>query len=261
MKTRCAHLGALLLIVMVGSALPASALPASAQAPGLERVLFVHYRVRPPGVGGGPPAVSDTADTFMWAPKLHWASPTPAITYRIDSTNSSGLSPSAISWAASAGFDTWTLANGNVTFAAGAPVTLTNDPLAAPDGINSISWLSLGPGSGQIIALTAAWYNPATKVVSEADTVCNDDLSWSITPYTPGDPDPTYAGPIDANGNPTSFDVTDIATHEFGHWLVLGDLYRPATRLLTMYGYSAEGETYKDTLGTGDILAIETIYP
>jgi hypothetical protein len=228
---------------------------------GLERVLFVHYRVQPPGVGGGPPAVSDTADTFMWAPKLHWASATPGITYRIDSANSSGLSGSAIGSAVSAGFGTWTLADSNVTFAAGPPVTLTADPLAAPDGINSISWRSLGPGSGSIIAVTGIWYSRASKSVSEVDTVFNDELSFSITPYTPGDADPSYAGPVDASGNPTSFDVTDIATHEFGHWLVLGDLYRPATRLLTMYGYSAEGETYKDTLGTGDMLGIETIYP
>jgi hypothetical protein len=260
MKMRRVLLGAFLLIAIVASALPASAAPGSPQAPSLDRILFVHYRVHPPEAKGHKPPGGDKADVYKWAPKLRWASSAPSIIYRVDSANSSDLSPAAIGSAVAAAFDTWTLADDNVTFLAGAPVSLTNDPFDAPDGINSISWRSLGPGSGNIIALTAAWYNAATKIVSEADTVCNDDLSWSVTPYAAGDPDPTYAGPVDGNGDPTSFDVTDIATHEFGHWLVLGDLYRPGTSLLTMYGYSSEGETYKDTLAAGDILGIQAIY-
>ena len=227
----------------------------------VDRVVFVHYRIHPAGVGGGGPTVTDTIDTFSWAPKLHWPSDTPAITYRIDAVNSSGLSASAIRSAVSAGFGTWTLADANVTFTAGPAVALSADPFAAADGINSVSWRSLGAGSSNIIAVTGIWYGRGSKLVVEVDTIFNDDLSFSVTPYDPGDPDPTYSGPVDGNGSPTAFDVTDIATHEFGHWLVLGDLYRPSTRLLTMYGYSAEGETYKDTLGTGDVLGIQTIYP
>lgn len=49
-------------------------------------------------------------------------------------------------------------------------------------------------------------------------------------------------------------------THEFGHWFVLDDLYSDADYWLTMYGYAGYGETYKQTLGLGDIMGIQAIY-
>jgi hypothetical protein len=249
----------LLVAFVVMSALVAGMAAAASAAP--ERLIFVHYRVPRIGLGIGPPPITDSADDYKWAPKLHWDSAAPSIVYRIDSTNSWGLSASSIATAVDEAFQTWTLGDDNVTFVAGAPISLPADPLADMDGINSVSWRSLGPAYGSVIALTNIWYNSATKIVAENDTVFNDDLSWSITPYTAGNSDPTYAGPIDGQGNPTSFDVTNIGTHEFGHWLVLGDLRKPLSMLLTMYGYSSEGETSKDTLGAGDILGIQKIYP
>lgn len=248
-----------LVVLAVMSALIAALAAVASAAP--ERLIFVHYRIPRTGLGIGPPPVTDTINDFKWAPKLHWDSTAPSIPYRIDSTNSWGLSASSIAGAVDEAFQTWHDANDNVTFVAGAPISLPADPLAAMDDVNSVSWRSLGPAYGSVIALTNIWYDSATKIVSENDTVFNNDLSWSITPYTAGDSDPTYSGPVDGDGNPTSFDVTDIATHEFGHWLVLGDLRKPLSMLLTMYGYSSEGETRKDTLGAGDILGIQTIYP
>jgi hypothetical protein len=55
-------------------------------------------------------------------------------------------------------------------------------------------------------------------------------------------------------------DVQNIMTHEFGHWCGLADLYADKDYWLTMYGYSNYGETYKQTLGLGDILGLRAVY-
>jgi hypothetical protein len=55
-------------------------------------------------------------------------------------------------------------------------------------------------------------------------------------------------------------DVQNIMTHEFGHWCGLDDLYDSSDYWLTMYGYSGYGETYKQTLGWGDILGLKELY-
>ncbi len=56
-------------------------------------------------------------------------------------------------------------------------------------------------------------------------------------------------------------DVQDIATHEFGHWVGLDDLYSDADKDLTMYGFGAGGELKKRTLGTGDADGANVVAP
>lgn len=56
------------------------------------------------------------------------------------------------------------------------------------------------------------------------------------------------------------YDVQNVATHEFGHFLKLNDLYRPLSSEATMYGYIATGETKKRTLEFEDIGGILGIY-
>jgi len=55
-------------------------------------------------------------------------------------------------------------------------------------------------------------------------------------------------------------DVQNIAAHEFGHNLNLGDLYDAGSREFTMYGYSSAGETKKRTLEGDDKSGIRFIY-
>jgi len=55
-------------------------------------------------------------------------------------------------------------------------------------------------------------------------------------------------------------DVQNIATHELGHGLGLGDLYQTTAWQETMYGYSDNGETMKRDLYLGDIAGIQALY-
>ena len=54
-------------------------------------------------------------------------------------------------------------------------------------------------------------------------------------------------------------DLQNIATHEIGHGIGLGDLYNTCTQE-TMYGYSTEGDVSKRTLNSGDISGLQKIY-
>lgn len=77
----------------------------------------------------------------------------------------------------------------------------------------------------------------------DADMYFNSYYSWSTS------------------GEAGKYDVENVATHEFGHWLVLNDLYGGGDTEKTMYGYVSTGETKKRTLTTDDINGINAIYP
>lgn len=64
----------------------------------------------------------------------------------------------------------------------------------------------------------------------------------------------------DATTNPAVMDLQNIATHELGHGVGLGDLYDTVCIDETMYGYSTEGETSKRDLNAGDIVGIQELY-
>ncbi|MCS7113749.1 MAG: hypothetical protein RMJ00_05465 [Nitrososphaerota archaeon] len=105
------------------------------------------------------------------------------------------------------------------------------------DGYNVVSWGSYRAG---VIAVTYIWYTGDTVI--ETDTRLNKLYKWSLS------------------GEPDRMDVQNIMTHEFGHWCGLDDLYDDKDYWLTMYGYASLGETYKRTLGLGDILGLQAVY-
>lgn len=105
------------------------------------------------------------------------------------------------------------------------------------NGYNDLSWGSTG-GS---IATTYIWYMGSTIV--ECDMEFEDGYNWGTT------------------GAWNLMDVQNIATHEFGHFLLLLDLYGSADSEKTMYGYGSYGETKKRTLDPDDIAGVSFIYP
>ena len=106
------------------------------------------------------------------------------------------------------------------------------------DGYNVVAWGRYY--NPWVIAVTYIWYT-GDKIV-ESDTRMNTRFKWSLT------------------GEAKKMDVQNIMTHEFGHWCGLDDLYADEDYWLTMYGYADYGETYKQTLGLGDILGLQARY-
>ena len=109
------------------------------------------------------------------------------------------------------------------------------------DGYNVVSWGdSQDPG---ILAVCYTWYNKITLEIVECDIEFQDYYIWSST------------------GELGKYDIQNIAAHEFGHTLLLGDLYGGGDTEKTMYGYGSTGETKKRTLHQDDIDGIRYIYP
>lgn len=116
------------------------------------------------------------------------------------------------------------------------------------DNRNTLMFRSL---PANIVGVTYIWLDGNGRL-NGADTIFNNRYSWSYT---------VYNGRNDCLGSKASFDLRDIATHEFGHWMGLGDLYDSASRDLTMYGYANRGELKKDTLGLGDEIGARAVWP
>jgi hypothetical protein len=96
-------------------------------------------------------------------------------------------------------------------------------------------------GNNSVPASTITTYQGSQ--ITDCDTTFNTYYSWSTS------------------GGAGAYDVQNVATHELGHWLYLGDLYGGGDTEKTMYGYTSLGETKKRTLETDDLNGINYIYP
>lgn len=127
--------------------------------------------------------------------------------------------------------------------------SLTYAPLAvdtaSPDGQNEVIFANIEDSNA--IAITIAWGifggAPQNRVIVEWDQVYDDqDFDWSAT------------------GEAGKMDFWNIAIHELGHSIGLGDLYTAECSQETMYGYASEGEINKRDLNAGDITGISKLY-
>jgi hypothetical protein len=100
------------------------------------------------------------------------------------------------------------------------------------------------------LGTTFVWFGRDSGEVIEVDTVFNSRFPWAIFPDAP-----------DCQTSPLAYDLQNIATHEFGHWVGLEDLFDSAAKDLTMYGFSAGGEVKKRTLGAGDFIGRDELSP
>ena len=228
--------------------------------PGFTKVTFIHTADGPPEVAvehasdagaspfssGTAPACSDDTtdgsdqcDSFSWSGR-YWEGA--AVTYNVNLNNSNDDGGFLAAVQASA--DTWAAdADSDFDFTFGGTTERKASSLKNKmDGYNDVTWESLNKYQNPI-AVTIFWYYTSTGLVVEADLINNKNYAWAT------------------DGDLTAYDVQNIDTHEFGHYLVLDDLYDDSDSALTMYGYGALGETQKSTLGTGDELGIASIYP
>lgn len=227
--------------------------------PGFSKVTFIHHAGGPPqtivehGSNGKAPPLSgesnicsdpdtngfENCDSFVWDGQ-YW--PGAAVAYNVNLKNSgddgnflTAIQASAQTWEddPDSGFNFINLGT------TGRKASSLRNRM---DGNNDITWDGLGRYQNPI-AVTIFWYYTATGEVVEVDLINNSSFPWAT------------------DGNLLAYDVQNIDTHEFGHFLVLSDLYDDSDSALTMYGYGAHGETDKRDLGTGDQLGIRAIYP
>lgn len=142
-------------------------------------------------------------------------------------------------------FSTWQNAVLNkVNFSRGADTSVNSSSL---DGQNIVAW---GNTSSSTLGVTYIRYYRFSGQVVDVDTILNQNLAWSWTPYS-----------ANVCANSSFYDAQNILTHEIGHWMGLDDEYTSRYRDHTMFGYGSKGETKKDTLTSGDTLSVQQIYP
>jgi len=235
-------------IVPLGSAVD----PASGKK--VEGLMFIHYkkspthkpRHNPGGNGGGETCFAYLAKGAKWKTIENWI---------MNTANSEGLDGTTLFNLQGASLAKWEDAtDGVVGNSSGTNVfgngTATGTTLVAdtssPDGQNEVYFGSISdPGA---IAVTIVWGifagPPSGRELVEWDQVYDQvDFDWS-------------AG---AAGVAGKMDFDNIATHENGH---AGGMAHPSDSCTeeTMYRFSANAETKKRTLNSGDIAGIDGLY-
>lgn len=116
--------------------------------------------------------------------------------------------------------------------------TTDKSPSSHFDSTNTVGWVPSLPGNA--VGLTTC-FAPFDLIV-ECDMELNDLYTWST------------------NGAAGTYDVKNAAAHEFGHWIILDDLYGSGDSEETMYGYIDPGETKKRDLHWGDAAGVRFVY-
>ncbi|NYT20442.1 MAG: matrixin family metalloprotease [Methanomicrobiales archaeon] len=202
------------------------------------RIDFIHY-AKPDGIGKPPSAVKPPkVDTCYDLMGIRWKSL--PVNYIVNPSNTQSLPQGFITDAISASALTWDDSTSSGLFAAG---TTGDVRYRVFDGMNAITFGDDDPG---IIAVTSVWYSRRTKEILEFDIRFNEYYTWGEATLSADDPD--------------CMDLQNIATHELGHAVGLGDVYNPDCSAVTMYGYSDYEDIEKRDLELPDITGLQSIY-
>ncbi len=194
----------------------------------------------PEDCGGGDPVPDSSCYGFL-AREAKWKSIEPWIVSTVNASLDgnfllSNLAADIDKWEDAAEFEI--LGGGSVTNA---------DPSVDYGELNGDNEVYFGNlGDGGTIAVTYIWGifggRPSNRELVEWDQIYNTYYQWSDS------------------GQTGMMDFENIATHELGHSVGLGDLYTSDCSEETMYGYASYGETKKQTLELGDITGIKALY-
>jgi hypothetical protein len=125
----------------------------------------------------------------------------------------------------------------------------TNQSLEQSDGLNKVimvtdSWPYQG---GDIIALTRNFYVADNS--NQAGQILSTDILINGVDYQ-----------FSTNGDPATYDVQDIVTHEVGHFIGMGHDEGDVDITATMYAEAYTGETIKRTLKSDDLAVLHQAY-
>jgi len=212
-----------------------------AKAPDLEKIEFIHWKkdFAKPEAAKAPKTPTCYAFLGKYGKTyLKWT--TLPVKYVINPVNPvQTLDETFVTSAVGTSAETWDAATGQEIMNG---YTVDNTVVyGVQDYKNAITFGNY-PTAG-VIAVTAVWYNPATKAIVEFDVMFDTDWTWG-----------------DAALDSAKMDLQNIATHELGHGVGLADVYDSVCSLVTMYGYSDYGEIIKRTLEPPDITRLQTLY-
>jgi len=198
----------------------------------LERIVFIHY-------ANGKVVASAKAPSCYKLLSVKWKSL--PISYVVN-PEVEAIVPGAIF----TGNETWDAATSKELFNDNYSLDNTaNWDGDYPDGRNEYS-MGNYPQDG-VIAVTVVWsgvpIGSKGRQIIDFDVLFDTDFAWG-----------------DATLNPALMDLQNIAVHESGHGIGLGDIYNSNCSEVTMYGYSGYGETKKRTLEQPDITGLQKMY-
>jgi len=134
----------------------------------------------------------------------------------------------------------WNAAGADFAFTYGGTSTQTS---VTYNGTNLVFFSTNPPDGGDYVAATYIWSSGTS--ITEIDLVFNDrDYTW-------------WNGSGTCSGK---MDIWNVATHEYGHWLCLDDLYGGGDSAKTMYGYVSYCDIHARDLHADDINGIIAIY-
>ena len=217
--------------------------------PGLEKIVFIHYKkghakLDKPTKPDRPDKPSGEQDCYDFMRKgLKWKS-LPVLCHVDPSLDIDVISVSRDAWDVETQENLFSIDDDTVE-----NVDWDGD---TPDGRNELSFGDY-PQTG-VIAVTVVWGYftgpPDLREIFEFDILFDTDYNWGYAGETNEDED--YDIEV--------MDLQNIATHELGHGLGLGDIYTDGCSDVTMFGFSTEGETKKRTLDDPDITGIQELY-
>ena len=234
--------------------------------PGLEKVVFIHYKkgyggvcdgdgICEPEMGENPscadckkdkeePEEPDTSSCYGFlAREAKWKEL--PINYVIDPDNPDNLTEDFIINAISAGAEEWDVHTNKNLFESYIIDYDSSWDSDAPDGKNELLFGDYSQDGVIAVAIVWGYFGgrPSNRQITEFDILFDTDFIWG-----------------DATINPEVMDLQNIATHEIGHGVGLADLYDTVCIDETMYGYSTEGDLKKRDLNSGDITGIQSLY-
>jgi predicted Zn-dependent protease len=206
---------------------------------GLEKIVFIHYKkgYAKPNVAAKQP----TCYKFLTPTKVKW--PTLPVSYVINPVNPvQSLDQNLVVSAVFNAAEEWDSHTSKEIMSNSSQYNIDYSVTPGVQDYKNVIGFGNYPEAG-VIAVTTVWYNPATKAIVEFDMMLDTDWVWG-----------------DATVDPSVMDLQNIATHEFGHAIGLGDVYNSYCSEVTMYGYSDYGEVKKRTLEQPDITGLQALY-
>lgn len=193
--------------------------------------------------GGEDPTEPDTSSCYEFLSKgAKWKTIEP---YLVDPANIDSLDEAFVTSNLAVDIGKWeTVAGINILGNEVAGIVDGADTVS-PDNKNEVYFANVEHEGAIAVAIIWGIFGgpPPFRELVEWDMIFDDvDFDWSAT------------------GEANKMDFENIATHELGHAVGLGDLYNTECSEQTMYGYAGYGETKKQTLEAGDIAGIKKLY-